>query len=510
VPSSLMMGVTTHLATDVASAPFLWVVPLALYLSTFVIAFQDRPLINRDNALLFQGAALAACMATLPFHTSNILVQIFVHLSCFFLTALVAHQTLLARRPEPGQLTEFYLWMSVGGVVGGLFNAFVAPAVFSWVLEYPIMVLAGCLIRPWGGRSISSLHTTILFLGIGAALASVGVLAQFVGKYPFDDLMALAKIFLAITTVCVFLLRGHALPMTAVGLVLMMAAFTIGDRVDVEETRRSFFGVMRTSHTDIPGLGGSVRMLSHGTTLHGAQAQNPKYRCRPLVYYAPETPIGQVFRNLQQRKLDLRIGAVGLGTGAVAAYTRRGDRLSFFEIDPLVVKISSDPKYFSYTTECAKGAINYIIGDARLTLNRIPDNEFDVLLIDAFSSDSVPAHLLTVEALKGYLKHLKPDGILILHLSNRNLELRSPAIATAKAAGGYPLLQRYPSYNRPRLWESAEDAVIVGRTPKALSSFAFDRRWVVGNDHGVKPWTDDYTNLIGALLARGKEAAQAK
>jgi SAM-dependent methyltransferase len=247
-------------------------------------------------------------------------------------------------------------------------------------------------------------------------------------------------------------------------------------------------------------------MLSHGTTLHGAQAQDPRYRCRPLVYYAPETPIGQVFKQESARKPAMRIGAVGLGTGAVAAYTRRGDRLTFFEIDPLVIKVSTDPAHFSYTTECARGKIDYVLGDARLTLAKQPPDTFDILLIDAFSSDSVPAHLLTVEAVKGYLTHLKPDGVLILHLSNRNLDLPQVAQAVVHAAGAPGLLQKHRMAEHvPALWESAEDAVVVARDPRALAAFAADPRWKPIEAGTTKPWTDDYTNLVGALISRIKQ-----
>jgi spermidine synthase len=205
----------------------------------------------------------------------------------------------------------------------------------------------------------------------------------------------------------------------------------------------------------------------------------------------------------QAQSSALRIGAVGLGTGSVAAYVRPGDRLTFFEIDPLVVRISTDPRNFTYTTECAKGPIDYVIGDARLTLAHQPRGVFDLLLIDAFSSDAVPAHLLTVVAVRGYLSHLRPDGVLILHLSNRNLDLMGPAQAVAKAAGGYALVQRYrPPDDPEHAWESPEDAVIVGRTRAALAPFQATGKWQPADPTQARAWTDDYTNLAGALYAR--------
>jgi len=183
---------------------------------------------------------------------------------------------------------------------------------------------------------------------------------------------------------------------------------------------------------------------------------------------------------------------------------RKYDQLTFFEIDPLVIRISSDPAHFSYTTRCAKGQVNYVLGDARLTLARQPRDAFDILLIDAFSSDSVPTHLLTQEAVRGYLTHLKPDGVIILHLSNRNLDLNGPAQAVAKAAGGVALIQHYrPDFVKDRAgWPSPEDAVIVARSPAGLARFAHDPHWQPTEPDKVRPWTDDYTNLFGALWRR--------
>lgn len=516
IPSSLMLGVTTHITTDVASAPFLWVLPLALYLLTFVIAFQARPAIPRDITLVLQGLELAACAALLPFTRVGFPIQLALHLTTFFLTALMCHQALVARRPPPQQLTEFYLWMSVGGVLGGSFNAFAAPVIFDNVWEYPLVLALSTLARPWGGQSRLRRQDTAMFvLGLVAIAATLALLLVFgrrvtvaplvAGLSQADLLQMSVMLGLAVTAITAVLLRDRAwLCFILIGL-LSLGANRVADRVDTTHTWRSFFGVLRESRTYVPALG-PVNMLSHGTTLHGAQAVDARWRCHPLVYYAPTTPIGQVFTRLDTEKASLRIGAVGLGTGSVSAYVRPGDRLTFFEIDPLVIRISSNPAIFSYTTRCAKGPVDYVLGDARLTLANQPADSFDILLIDAFSSDAVPTHLLTVEAVRGYLGHLKPDGVLILHLSNRNLDLRGPAQAVATAAGGVGLLQRYhPTAAERTSWASAEDAVIIGRSPVALQRFADDRRWAPVDPQRVKPWTDDYTNLAGALVRRIRE-----
>jgi len=512
IPSSLMLGVTTHITTDVASAPFLWVLPLALYLLTFIIAFQAKPAIPRDVTLLLQAAAMAACVVMLPFGRTNFLFQLFAQLVAFFLTALMCHQALVARRPDPAHLTQFYLWMSLGGVVGGGFNAFLAPVLFDNVWEYPLVLALSCLARPWGGWKLGSSLWVLLALAAIASVAAV-VAATFVGPHASmgsavgglsqHDLLELGlRACLGTAAIAAFLLRSRALLFFAAIAMLFIAAFASAERAPTTHTWRSFFGVLVESQTRISTLG-TVNMLQHGTTLHGAQSLDPRQSCLPLVYYAPPTPIGQVFQALQREKPAIRIGAVGLGTGSVAAYVRAADRLTFFEIDPLVVKISTNPTHFSYTTRCAKGPIDYVIGDARLTVAKQPADLFDILLIDAFSSDTIPAHLLTVEAVRGYLTHLKPDGVLILHLSNRNLELKAPTQAVAAAAGGVARLQSYrPSKAEEARWAIAEDAMIVGRSPPALERFNNDARWKTPPPTHVRPWTDDYINLAGALWRR--------
>lgn len=500
IPSSLMLGVTTHITTDVASAPFIWVVPLALYLLTFVIAFQDRPLISRGVALVIHAAALAACAVVLPFHTTNLVLLLAIHLAAFFFTALVCHQALVARRPPPARLTEFYLCLSIGGVLGGGFNAFLAPLIFTNVWEYPLVLALGVLARPWEMATDKPWRWGLFAI----AVVAVVVAPVLAGLYAGSE--SVVRILLGVVVVAAFLIRRSTVLFLAVIVMLLISAQMVGDRVDVRQQWRSFFGVARQSVMPVEALGGEVRMLAHGTTLHGAQATSPEHRCRPIVYYAPETPIGQVFAARRAEKASLTIGAVGLGTGTVAAYVRAEDQMTFFEIDPMMVAIATDPAYFSYTTACAKGPIDYVIGDARLTLQDQPEGRFDLLLLDAFSSDAVPAHLLTVEAVQMYLARLKPDGVLIMHLSNRNLDLISPAMAVVEAAGGVGLLQRHaPAYGSPPLWESAEDVVIVARSEDALAPYENDVRWDPIDPTRAAPWTDAYTNLPGAMYARMKE-----
>ena len=313
-------------------------------------------------------------------------------------------------------------------------------------------------------------------------------------------MLHLIKLLLAITLIAAFLLRDRAWAFFALSVTLVVTSQLISPQETLLKTDRGFFGVLRMTSMVVPGYGDG-RRLAHGTTLHGAQLNDPKESCRPLVYYAPTTPIGQVFRAELAAKPALNIAAVGMGTGTVAAYTRPGDTLRFFEIDPADVAMATDPANFTYINGCAKGRIDTVLGDARLTLTREPANKFDLILVDAFSSDSVPAHLLTVEAMRGYLQRIKPDGVVIMHLSNRNLELMQPVAGIAKGAGGFALEQ---AYRKPRTAtetiDTDEDAVIIGRDRAALAPFLADKRWRPADPGGVRVWTDDYTNLFGALV----------
>jgi predicted O-methyltransferase YrrM len=512
-PASLMLGVTTHLTTDVASAPFLWVAPLALYLLTFIIAFQTRPSISPNVALIVQAAAAAACAAMLPYATTNLLTQLIIHLAAFFFTALVCHQQLVARRPDAGQLTEFYFWMSLGGVVGGGFNAFIAPVIFDNVWEYPIVLVLAGLARPWSRAPMTLRLGAILVVGLIACLG-VQLLYALVathmtphvvfGSTTQVELFNLSvRACLAAGVVCAFLVRDRALFYVLMVAAISLASQHAADRVATSQTWRSFFGVVREGWVHVPDIGGPVKTLSHGTTLHGAQAHTTAWRCLPLTYYAPATAIGQAIGALQTEKPTVRLGAVGLGAGTVSTYVRPGDHMTFFEIDPLVVRLASDPAHFSYIHDCAVGDVDFRVGDARLTLQKEAPDTFDVLLIDAFSSDAIPAHLLTVEALKMYLSRIKPDGVIILHLSNRNLELVTPAQASAKAAGAVALYQEYRRPDRVAdVIESSENVLILGRSRAAMERFLDDPRWTMPAHTNTRPWTDDYTNLAGAMMRR--------
>jgi len=507
-PSSLMLGVTSHLSTDVASAPFLWVLPLALYLLTFVIAFQNRPWIPLNVTLIIQGATGAIVVLIVAFRSANWSLAFGLHLTAFFFAALMCHQLLASRRPPPDRLTEFYLLMSLGGVVGGAFTALLAPVIFNMVWEYPLVLVLVGLARPWGKGPLTGTHIGTLVAACAVAaspvLLSIWLNANddargwFYANFPLG-MDQLAMVMLMPAAICAFLLRDRALLFTAILLMITLSAQWIARGYDWSYSERSFFGVMRVANAPDPRLGGDVHVLMHGTTLHGAQARDGQFDCVPTLYYAEATPIGQA-ATMVERRGPARIGVVGQGSGAMATYKRTEDTMTFFEIDPMVDRLSRDPQWFSYISTCASGPINTVLGDARLTLAKEAPGSYDLLIIDAFSSDAVPTHLLTVEAIQGYLTMLKPDGVVLLHLSNRNLDITMPAVAAAQALGKPSLHQLYyESDSTPEMAEASTEALILSPTAEGLRDFSADQRWNSPARTVVRPWTDDYVNLFGSL-----------
>jgi SAM-dependent methyltransferase len=506
-PSSLMLGVTTHLSTDVASAPFLWVVPLALYLLTFVIAFQARPWIPLSITLMLQAALGAACIAIVAFRTGEWTVLFAIHLATFFFTALMCHQLLAARRPAPDRLTEFFLLLSVGGVVGGAFNALIAPVIFNMVWEYPLVLIAVGLARPWGEGAFKQREIWLLLGAMFVSILPPAMLEvmrynpEFRAAFTSPQLIQLAQAILAGAAVCAFLLRDRAILFTLSLAMISLSAHHIARGYDWDLSERSFFGVMRVASPDDRALGGPVHVLMHGTTLHGAQPVDERFACMPTLYYAPATPIGQTALAVQARADAVKMGVVGQGSGAMAGYKRLGDSLTFFEIDPMVNRLSRDPKWFTFIDGCAEGDVRTVLGDARLTLAKEPAGTYDYLLIDAFSSDAVPTHLLTKEAIAAYLRLLKPTGVLVLHLSNRNLEITLPAEAAARSLGAPHLHQIFiEAPDKPDMAEASTEALILSPTEAGLAEFRADPRWLQPAPSRVRPWTDDYVNLFGSVL----------
>ncbi|HEX8877044.1 MAG TPA: fused MFS/spermidine synthase [Phycisphaerales bacterium] len=523
VPSSLSLGVTQTITTDVAPVPLLWVVPLSIYLLTFVLAFSAWFRISARTI----GSLLIAC--TLGTIGARFLggeltneVIFLSHIAVLFSGALMCHRRLAESRPGASGLTEFYLWLAVGGVLGGLFNALLAPLIFNAALEYPFAIAASCALIP---SRVTPERRAVLFSVLAALLvasvAVVGVQALGARGVIAPASMPHARAVL-IPMACVLLLlgpAGGALRFGVAAMVVFVGTLLLsrqesGELVYVE---RTFFGIHEVYRK------GDLAQLQHGTTIHGMQRRDDRFRRTPLIYFHPDGPLGDAVRRAQERS-GASIGVIGLGAGSIAAYSRPGDEMTFFEIDPAVAGIARNPDLFTYLTD-AQGKLDVVIGDGRAALSR-DTRRFDLIILDAFSSDSVPLHLLTREAVGSYREHLRERGAISFHVSSRFLVL-APIIAATVASTnvvGDPdpmiVLMRDDSLTReesartgrfPSTWLMAmrrSDAAPILARSEATNDPT--RQWREVPVPRMKPWTDAYSSIWSALLpAFAKDAAEA-
>jgi hypothetical protein len=498
VPSSLLLGVTTYLSTDVAAMPLLWVVPLALYLITFIVVFA-RGTRQTSMPIAIVHAALMIILAIVMFWGSGVSLRTSyaLHLAVFTTTALVLHGELAASRPSPAHLTEFYLWMALGGALGGAFNAIVAPVIFKSIAEYQLVLAASVFLRPsWRWRMNDIIERMPMF-----TLALIpAMLIGWVSFYNYADHRILgvsAKVLASVVGGLILLsISGSALRF-GVGIALLLIAHEVpGFRVSPDMySDRSFFGAYR-----VQNIYGPAHRLVHGTTTHGAQYQDAARKLIPETYYHPSGPVGQLFRALDSRLNGKGVAAVGLGAGTVLCYSKPGENWTFFEIDPLVKRLSSNPKYFSYLTECAVRP-RIVIGDARLSLAKEPGARFSVLIVDAVSSDAIPHHLLTREAFALYERVLDEHGVLFVHISNKHLDLKPVVASLAKDAGLVALMEDHEPDEKvdgdlayPSEW------VALARQRDDLGALTTDSRWVpLPSRVGYRPWTDDYSNVFSVI-----------
>jgi hypothetical protein len=509
VPSGLLLGVTAYMSTDIASMPFLWVIPLMLYLLTFVLVFSRWRWFRHRAWTWLQAAGLVLLAGVYyvgsPMETSAVLVLMGIHLAAFFLTAMVCHGALAADRPASEHLTEFYLWLSLGGVVGGLLCALVAPVVFSGVMEYPLMLVAACLLRPrpalkgrwweladvlWGAMLL-----TIFVVAVwGVPARSVDEMGNTVWE-PKRIASMDGKMWLICLAGATALLLARRPSRFAVALgVLLGVALACTEPKQPIYAARSFFGVLRVERVELGENSWEHRLL-HGSTEHGSQVRAPELAREPCSYYDRDGPVGDLFDVLESRlqfRRHGRIGVVGLGTGTLAAYTQPGQHITFFEIDAAVEQIARNSEYFTYLTDCEqRGAdLEVRLGDARLSLEQEPDRTFDVLLIDAFTSDAIPVHLLTREALKLYFDKLTERGLLAVHISNRHLNLEP---VMGNLAEELHVAARLGS-------DLSSTWVVLAERARNLGDLRENSRWEdVPTDPSQGPWTDDFSNIVGVI-----------
>jgi hypothetical protein len=498
VPSSLMLSVTAYLSTDIAAIPLLWIVPLAIYLLTFALVFGRRRLVPHRVWVELLPVALLPLVLVLVARANEPLALIIpTHLVAFFVAAMVCHGELAQDRPDPRHLTEFYLWVSVGGVTGGAFTALIAPIVFTNVLEYPL-VLALLPLLParapaaWQGRRRQVLDV-LLPLGLGGLTVGLIVGLERAGLGP-------AAIGPAVGLMTLLGLTFSRRPVRfALGLAALLLAGSVyrGEEGQLLYAERSFFGVSRVTREP----SGQYHMLMHGTTLHGMQALAPARRREPLTYFHPSGPLGQFFASVDGPAPRRAVAVVGLGAGSLACYGKPGQRWTFYEIDPTVLRIAANAAFFTFLRDCPPTPF-VILGDARLTLVRAPSATYDLIILDAYSSDAPPMHLITLDAVRLYLSKLAPGGVLLFNISNRHLVLEPVLGAIARAAG---LVAR--TRDDARVGDAERSTgkvesqwVVMARREGDLGGLRDDPLWKVPvTPPDLPPWTDDFASLLAAF-----------
>lgn len=506
VPSSLMLAVTQYLSTDIAAIPLLWIVPLAIYLLTFILAFMGKPLIplrvsDRTLPILILALAVIVLLA----RHDPIWIIIVLNLAALFFGAMLCHGQLAATRPDPAHLTSFYLCLAVGGVLGGMFNALLAPIVFNSLLEYPIILAAVCMLRPSEPRRGPWLQRTVTDIGLAMVPVVLAMLPsvvlpvlrrQGVITGPLDDTVRMAFIVGIPVLACYAFVTVPVRFACAVGALLIVSAAFKSQYAAAEV--RTFFGLYTVQETNTPQGRRMVELL-HGTTLHGAQWADPAARSEPLIYYHRSGPIGDVFRVYGSSPLFDRVALVGLGSGTLAAYGRSGQTLTFFEIDPAVVRLARDANLFHYVGD-SQARCEFTLGDARVSLAREPDGLYGAIVLDAFSSDAVPVHLITREAVRMYVSKLKPGGLIAFHVSNRYLELERVVSGVTRELGLAAVIRnedvQEEESNLELHWSSTW--IVAARARDDLAPLLASVQWQSleprAND---RVWTDDYSSFVG-------------
>lgn len=508
VPSALMLGVTHHLSSDVASMPLLWVVPLSLYLLTFIIAFGRRPEGPvRVCSRAFKLLAVPLVLSLLGF-VGSLWFALVIHLSVFFCAAMVAHGRLAAERPPADKLTEFYLWLSVGGVLGGILTALVAPVLFTSVLEYPIALVLGLMVLPPSAFTASAreripdigIHwpaRRTIVLGIAAtALAIVAVVVRADGS---QTALTTAILIAAAAVGGAFVMARTATGFAAVVGVVLLASVIVPANPTIA-AERTFFGVHRVyGDRIVPGR----HVLLNGSTVHGMENTIGASAGVPLTYYFPTGPIGQWF-SANQGGPPRAVGIIGMGSGALAAYGRSGDDFVFYEIDPAIVRIARDRDLFTFVSD-SPAMVEDRIGDGRLVLEGDADARYDLLVLDAFSSDAIPLHLLTSEAVDLYTRRITESGVLAFHISNRYFDF-GPVLARLASEHGLVGRIQYNQATPDEADAGKFDAtwVVMAHSEADLGPVASDPRWRPIESVGLGPlWTDQFSDLLHVFRWQG-------
>ena len=500
-PSSMLLGVTEFITTDIASVPLLWVVPLALYLASFIVVFAKKQLIELETASRVL-ALLAAVVAISKLAEMNGPAWLIVslHLGMLFFAAVVCHRALALRRPHHSRLTEFYLLLSLGGVLGGAFNGLVAPTIFNDLYEYPIAIGLGCLGRGAVGAGLGAEKSWRLKRDAAYALILVCVtyvIAQVVERTKLPPVVSIGVLALGPVVVAFFWRERPLRFAIAIAGILLVGSVSGSLNGSTIHKERDFFGVLKVRHDPEH----KYLLLQSGSTLHGAQSVDPALKRVPLTYYHSTGPCGDVLGQTYWEGAR-RVGVIGLGVGSLAAYAKPGDAWTFFELNPVDVRLAK--QYFTYLSDVPEGVTMDIEeGDARLRVRDGAEGRFDVLVLDAFSSDAIPLHLVTREAVAIYKHALAPGGVLLAHISNRHVRLE-PVLAKLADDAGMLAIGRKDNDLEPEeedAMKSRSHWVVLTTSSKALVDIgARNKSWKpLTASPSQTVWTDDFANVLGAM-----------
>ena len=528
IPSSLMLGVTTIVSTDAGSFPLMWSIPLALYLITFILVFAKRQLLPHRWIVRATPFFLLAMPLVMTIDLGdNPALMIAAHFAVFFVVAMACHGEMARLRPPVEQLTEFYLMMSIGGVVGGAFNSLLAPVLFNSILEYPIVLIAASLVLPAWREIADEQNSTDRspapsWLSIEKIWAvPVALLVLLSGVWAFE--YSLLKLFRPLVmllgfavpaAVCILLARSPRRFVPCYALLLLGYPF-IHVNHDVTLKQRGFFGVNEIATV------GEFRTLINGRTQHGMQRIEETENPLPLSYYHPDGPVGDLFRQFGDQQN--RIGVVGLGVGTIAAYGQANQQLDFYEIDPIVYQMASDENYFSYLSS-ARSDVEVILGDARVQLDarrkrmsrltnvawRPNSNEtqtknrlYGMMILDAFGSDSVPIHLLTEEAVELYLDSLDENGLLAIHISSKFMNFIPVGAALSQHFGLHSAVRTDAQLTQAdrQSGRSASRYMIFSRDKETIDRFLdLENGWQPLKSDRPVHWTDEHANILDVMI----------
>ena len=527
VPSVMLLATTNQLCQQVAVVPFLWVLPLAIYLLSFVICFDNQRWYRRGVFHPMLGAAVFIALAVLVRPNASILIQIVSYSMLLFAICMVCHGELVRLKPHERYLTSFYLMVAIGGALGGIFVVVVAPWLFAGYWEFHLAIWSSLLLL-----IIVLMRSSSSWLHQRSPAAAISLLA---GAILLPELISTNSLLGAIRRASE---ASHLIPaFAAVGLMStvafqknsplcrrwpgsivqacsILALVVIGGAllVDIEGNRansliasRNFYGTLGVYSVDSQNPEDHYYMLRHGQIIHGEQYTAADKRYQPTTYYGPESAIGLVMLNhprrfaLNPNDRSLRVGAIGLGVGTIAAYGMPGDYIRFYEINPAVTKIADESGYFTYLRD-SRARIEIVPGDARLSMEREMANGgpqgFDVLVLDAFAGDAIPVHLLTIEAFAIYLRELNPDGVIAIHVTNRYLDLQPVIREIAEHFG----LESARVHQAAGPLVKPGDWIILARNNSVLGRAAIASKLrPLDSQRKVRLWTDDYSNLFQIL-----------